>query len=76
MATTTHRRNRPRGSGDEGTVPLQGRVPAEVRQQAREAANAAGVSLGLYLELLVRHDAEHRVVRPEDDAHVQEALTA
>lgn len=74
MARSTIRSNRPRG--DEGTVPLQGRVPAAVRQQARQAASEMHISLGLYLELLVEHDREHRVIRPDEDSHVQEALSA
>lgn len=65
--------NRPRG--DEGTVPLQGRVRPEARTQAREAARELGVSIGVYLEMLVLHDAEHHDIRPEQ-THVQEALTA
>lgn len=69
----TSRVNRPRG--DEGTVPLQGRVLPVARQQARDAAREMGVSIGVYLELLVLHDAERREVRPEH-THVQEALTA
>lgn len=74
MDRATIRSNRPRG--DEGTVPLQGRVPAGVRQQARQAASDMHISLGLYLELLVEHDAQHRVIRPDDHGHVQEALSA
>lgn len=71
--TGKSRVNRPRG--DEGTVPLQGRVLPEARAQAREAAREMGVSMGVYLEMLVLHDAEHRDVRSKP-THVQEALTA
>lgn len=71
MATRT---NRPRG--DDGTVPLQGRVLPVARQQAREAAREMGVSIGVYLELLVLRDAEQREVRPSEPEPIQEALTA
>lgn len=71
----TGRVNRPRG--DEGTVPLQGRVAPTARQQAREAAKELGVSIGVYLELLVQHDAEHREIRSKHThTHVQEVLSA
>lgn len=55
------------------TVLLQGRVPESVRDTAREAANAAGISIAAYLEALVLADAEEHFVRP---MFPQEALSA
>jgi hypothetical protein len=39
-----------------GTVPLQGRVAPEIRDKARRAADAAGISMAAYLERLVAQD--------------------
>lgn len=47
----------------EPTVLIQGRVPLEVRQMASAAADELGESMALYIEALVRFDAEHRAVR-------------
>ena len=55
------------------TVLLQGRVPESVRDLAREAANASGISIAAYLEALVLADAEEHFVRSE---YVQEAIPA
>lgn len=49
-------RRRRRASLDAGYVPLQGSVPPATRQKARAAADAAGISVGLYLEWLVDRD--------------------
>lgn len=38
------------------TVPLQGRVAPEIRDKARRAADAAGISMATYLERLVAQD--------------------
>jgi predicted alpha/beta-hydrolase family hydrolase len=57
------------------TVLLQGRVSEEARDAARDAADAAGISIAAYLEALVLADAEHHLVRPDADTH-PEALPA
>jgi hypothetical protein len=57
-------------------VILSGRVPEHVRDAAREAADAAGVSIAQYLEALVLADAEARFVRPSSPRYTQEAMTA
>ena len=49
-------RRRRRATLDAGYVPLQGSVPPATRQKARAAADAAGISVGLYLEWLVERD--------------------
>ncbi len=38
------------------TVPLQGRVAPEIRDKARRAADAAGISMATYLERLIAQD--------------------
>jgi hypothetical protein len=42
--------------GTGATVPLQGRVAPEIRDKARRAADAAGISMAAYLERLVAQD--------------------
>jgi len=42
--------------GDEGLVPLQGRVTPAMRQKARDAADAAGISIAAYLQGLLERD--------------------
>lgn len=49
-------RSRREASNEMGYVPLQGRVPVEARVKAKRAADAAGISLGRYLEMLVMRD--------------------
>lgn len=49
-------RSRREASNSMGYVPLQGRVPVEARVKAKRAADAAGISLGRYLEMLVMRD--------------------
>ena len=45
-----------RPSTGAATVPLQGRVAPEIRDKARRAADAAGISMATYLERLVAQD--------------------
>jgi hypothetical protein len=45
-----------RPATDEGTVPLQGKVSPRIRDKARKAASAAGISMAQYLEQLVERD--------------------
>ncbi|WP_433357705.1 hypothetical protein ACQP25_44820 (plasmid) [Microtetraspora malaysiensis] len=45
-----------RPASEEGTVLLQGRVPKSVRDRAKRGAAARGISVALYLELLVEAD--------------------
>lgn len=54
MAAVRGRSSRPATAA--GTVPLQGRVAPEVREKARRAADAAGISIATYLERLVAQD--------------------
>jgi len=42
--------------GEDGTVPLQGRVHPRIRQKARDVADAAGISIAVYLERLIERD--------------------
>jgi len=46
----------PRPGTGVATVPLQGRVAPEIRDKARRAADAAGISMAAYLEQLVAQD--------------------
>ena len=59
----------------EAMVLLQGRVPEAVRDVAREAADAAGISIAAYLEALVLADLDGHFVRPEQTS-IQEAISA
>lgn len=70
MGAMRGRAHRPAGTA---TVPLQGRVPEHVRDSARDAADAAGISIATYLEKLVLADAQHHFVRPQGP-YIQEAL--
>ncbi len=72
MAAMRSRTNRPQGGA---TVLLQGRVPESVRDVAREAAGASGISIAAYLEALVLTDAEKHFVRPVQQ-YRQEAISA
>lgn len=54
MAAVRGRSSRP--DTGVGTVPLQGRVAPEIREKARRAADAAGISIATYLERLVAQD--------------------
>lgn len=69
MATTSAtlprrplRRTRPNGQGDLAT--LQGRVPPEVHQRAADQAQAAGISIAVYLEQMVLHSQTDEHGRP------------
>lgn len=42
--------------GQGGNVPLQARVPAELKARYDEAATRRGISLSLYFEWLIEHD--------------------
>lgn len=68
-------RSQRKGQRGAATVPLQGRVPEVVRDAAREAAEAAGISIAAYLEALVLADAENFFVRPAPGSY-QEAGAA
>jgi hypothetical protein len=57
-------------------VILSGRVPEEVRDAARQAADDDGISLARYLELLVVEDARRRARHPRPARYTQEAMTA
>ena len=72
MSAVKGRSKRPPGAA---TVPLQGRVPENVRDAARVAADAAGISISAYLEALVLADAEQHFVRPAQE-YRQEAIPA
>lgn len=47
---------RPRRPFQVPTRPLQGLVSYDMHSKARQAANAAGVSMGIYLDELIRRD--------------------
>jgi predicted HicB family RNase H-like nuclease len=72
MPAVKGRSKRPTGSA---TVTLQGRVPENVRDAARAAADAAGISMAAYLEALILTDAEQHLVRPAQE-YRQEAISA
>lgn len=61
-------------SAGAATVLLQGRVPPDVRDLARTAADEAGISIASYLEALVRTDAEQHYVRPAQPYTQEELL--
>jgi len=54
---------------------LQGRVSVAARDAAREAADAAGMSIAAYLDALVLADAQHHFL-PRTKRFLQEALSA
>jgi hypothetical protein len=51
-------RGRTRRPDNSPTVLLQGRVSAAIRDEVRDAADASGVSLALYLETLIARSRE------------------
>ncbi|PWJ23351.1 hypothetical protein ATK17_3845 [Branchiibius hedensis] len=57
-------------------VLLQGRVSPETRDAARAAADAAGISIAAYIELLVQADAREHFVRPESPLCLDEEAFA
>ncbi|MGL5856972.1 MAG: hypothetical protein ACRC35_00925 [Angustibacter sp.] len=65
MLHMQHRRIRTRSDGTNATKLLQGRVPEEVHRAAMDRAAAAGISLAVYLEELVRRDeVDYQTGRP------------
>jgi len=72
MSAVKGRSKRPTGAA---TVTLQARVPESVRDAARSAADAAGISIAAYLEALILADAEQHFVRPAQE-YRQEAIPA
>ncbi|SNT35807.1 hypothetical protein SAMN05216276_103673 [Streptosporangium subroseum] len=60
------RATRPHGQG--GKVPLQARVPAELKARYDEAAKVRGLSLSLYFEQLIELDPlAPKVVAPQEE---------
>lgn len=72
MPAVKGRSRRPTGPA---TVPMQVRVPESVRDAARAAADALGISMAAYIEALVLADAEQHFVRPAQEFR-QEAISA
>jgi|GEM_PF-951981 len=72
MSAVKGRSRRPPGAA---TVTLQGRMPENVRDAARAAADALGISMSAYFEALILADAEQHFVRPAQEYH-QEAISA
>ena len=54
---------------------MQVRVPESVRDAARAAADALGISMAAYIEALVLADADQHFVRPAQE-YRQEAISA
>jgi hypothetical protein len=50
-------------------------MPEKVRDAARAAADALGISMSAYFEALILADAEQHFVRPAQEYH-QEAISA
>lgn len=58
------------------TVPVQARVPAEVRDAARAAADEEGISISAFIERLIVADANKRRRVPRRPRHTQDVLSA
>jgi antitoxin component of RelBE/YafQ-DinJ toxin-antitoxin module len=57
-------KGRVRRADNTATILMQARVPAEVRDEIRAAAEASGVSFALYIETFIMRTAHERGMLP------------
>lgn len=67
---------RKRATTREPVVTLQARLPVEVRDAARDAADGLGLSLAAYVEALIVGDHREHYLSRDEEQYRQEVLTA